>query len=35
MSKVDNFREKWMAKDNINREQPFRVKRMLSGADVE
>lgn len=35
VSKVDNFREKWMGKDNINREQPFRVKRMLSGADVE
>ena len=35
MSKVDNFREKWMGKDNINRQQLFRVKRTLSGADVE
>ena len=35
VSKVDNFREKWMGKDNLNLEQPFRVKRMLSGADVE
>ena len=35
VSKVDNFREKWMGKDNLNREEPFRVKRMLSGADVE
>ena len=33
--KVDNFREKWMGKDNINRQQPFRVKRTLSGADFE
>ena len=32
VSKVDHFRGKWM-KDNG--EQPFRVKRMLSGADVE
>lgn len=35
VSKVDNFREKWMGKDNINRQQPFRVKRTLSGADFE
>ena len=35
VSKVDNFREKWMGKDNINRQQLFRVKRTLSGADVE
>ena len=35
VSKVDIFREKWRGKDNINRQQPFRVKRMLSGADVE
>ena len=35
VSKVDNVREKWVEKENINREQPFRVKRMLSGADVE
>ena len=34
VSKVDNFREKWMGKDNINRQQPFRVKR-TSGAEVE
>ena len=34
VSKVDHFRGKWM-KDTINREQPFRVKRMLSGTDVE
>ena len=25
VSKVDNFQEKWMGKDNINRQQPFRV----------
>ena len=25
VSKVDNFRENWMGKDNINRQQPFRV----------
>ena len=25
VSKVDNFRGKWMGKDNINRQQPFRV----------
>ena len=25
VTKVDNFREKWMKKDNINRQQPFRV----------
>ena len=35
VSKVDNFLEKWRGKDNINRQQPFRVKRTLSGADVE
>ena len=35
VSKVNNFREKWMGKDNINRQQLFRVKRTLSGADVE
>ena len=35
VSKVDNFLEKWMGKDNINRQQLFRVKRTLSGADVE
>ena len=35
VSKVDNFREKWMGKDNKNRQQPFRVKCTLSGADVE
>ena len=35
VSEVDNFREKWMGKDNINRQQLFRVKRKLSGADVE
>ena len=35
VSKVDNFWEKWMGKDNINRQQLFRVKRTLSGADVE
>ena len=35
VSKVDNFRETWMGKDNINRQQLFRVKRTLSGADVE
>ena len=35
MSKVDNFREQWMGKDNLNRKQPFRVKLTLSGADVE
>ncbi|XP_068754497.1 uncharacterized protein [Montipora capricornis] len=35
VSKVDNFRGKWMRKDDENREQPFQVKRMLSGADVE
>ena len=35
VSKVDNFREKWMGKDNINRQQLFSVKRTLSGADVE
>ena len=35
VSKVDNFRETWMGKDNINRQQPFRVKRTLSSADVE
>ena len=35
VSKVDNFREKVMGKDNINRQQLFRVKRTLSGADVE
>ena len=29
VSKVDNFRENWMGKDNINREQAFRLKRML------
>ena len=34
VSKVDNFRKKWMGKDNINR-QPFRVKLTLSGSDVE
>ena len=34
-SKVDNFREKWMGKDNINRQQPFDVKHTLSGTDVE
>ena len=33
--KVNNFREKWMGKDNINRQQLFRVKRTLPGADVE
>ena len=27
VSKVDNFREKWMGKDSINRQQLFRVKR--------
>ena len=35
VSTVDNFRETWMGKDNINRQQLFRVKRTLSGADVE
>ena len=35
VSKVNNFREKWMGKDNINRQQLFRVKRTLPGADVE
>jgi len=35
VSKVDNFQEKWMGKDNINGQQLFRVKRTLSGADVE
>ena len=35
VSKVEHFWEKWMGKDNINREQLFRVKRTLSGADVE
>ena len=35
VSKVDNFREKWIGKDNINRQQPLVVKRTLSGADVE
>ena len=35
VSKVDTFREKWMGKANINRQQLFRVKRTLSGADVE
>ena len=25
VTKVDNFREKWMGKDNINRQQPLRV----------
>lgn len=35
VSKVGNFREKWMGKDNINRQQLFRVKSTLSGADVE
>ena len=35
VSKVDNFREKWMGKDNINRQQLFHVKRTSSGADVE
>ena len=35
MSKVDNFREQWMGKDNLNRKQPFRVKLTLSDADVE
>ena len=35
VSKVDNFREKWMGKDNINGQQPFRVKRTFSGADIE
>ena len=35
VSKVDNFREKWMGKDKINRQQPFLVKRTLSGADFE
>ena len=36
VSKVDNFREKWMGKDNVNRQQPFRVNAgTLSGADVE
>ena len=34
VSKVDNFREKWMGKDNINRQQTFRVKRTLSGAGI-
>ena len=34
VSKVDHFQGKWM-KDTINQEQPFRVKRMLSGTDVE
>ena len=27
VSKVANFREKWMGKDSINRQQLFRVKR--------
>ena len=35
VTKVDNFREKWKGKDNINRQQPFPRERMLSGADVE
>ena len=35
VSKVNNFREKWMGKDNIDRQQLFRVKRTLPGADVE
>ena len=35
VSKVDTFREKWMGKANINRQQLFRVKRTLSGANVE
>ena len=34
-SKVDNFREKWMGKDNINRQQLFHVKRTSSGADEQ
>ena len=33
--KVNNFREKWMEKDNINRQQLFHVKRTSSDADVE
>ena len=35
VSQVDNLRDKWVGTENVNREQPFRVKRLLSGADVE